>query len=214
MARRGLSLHLRPARPNGRHHESFLDAFARDPFFRPLFNEVAATARQVGRPPASRPHHHHHQHPQRPLQANVNVLETPQGFAIEAELPGIRREDIKVEVCEGDRLVIRGEKRLDQVNTTNINNNNNTTSTKVGSELKESKEVSAEAEADQHEQKQHEQGRYLTCERSYGVFERTFALPENVDASKIRASYVDGVLKVELPKAPKETPKSWAVEIN
>lgn len=189
---RGLSVHLRPR--HSHHHESFFDAFARDPFFRPLINELASTAKQVGRPavPKEGPR-------PRPLHANVNVLETQQGFAIEAEMPGIRREDIRVEVCEGDRLVIRGEKRFEGHTANNTNTNTNTN---VRGELKEAKEA---AEPQQ---------RYLTFERSYGTFERTFALPENVDASRIKASYTDGVLKVELPKAAKETPKSWTVEIN
>jgi HSP20 family protein len=191
---RGLSVHLRP-RHSHHHHESFFDAFARDPFFRPLINELASTAKQVGRPavPKEGPR-------PRPLHANVNVLETQQGFAIEAEMPGIRREDIRVEVCEGDRLVIRGEKRFEGHTT---NNNTNNTNTNVSGELKEAKEAA-----------EPQQRKYLTFERSYGTFERTFALPENVDASRIKASYTDGVLKVELPKAAKETPKSWTVEIN
>lgn len=195
---RGLSVHLRPRHSHHHHHpESFFDAFARDPFFRPLINELASTAKQVGRPavPKEGPR-------PRPLHANVNVLETQQGFAIEAELPGIRREDIRVEVCEGDRLVIRGEKRFEGHAANNTNNTTNNTTTNVSGELKEAKETTEP------------QQRYLTFERSYGTFERTFALPENVDATRIKASYTDGVLKVELPKAAKETPKSWTVEIN
>lgn len=39
-------------------------------------------------------------------------------------------------------------------------------------------------------------------ERRYGRFERTIALPPSVDADKISAHYDDGVLTLELPKAP------------
>lgn len=38
-------------------------------------------------------------------------------------------------------------------------------------------------------------------ERRYGRFERTFTLPETVDAGKIQANFRDGVLQVYLPKA-------------
>ena len=38
-------------------------------------------------------------------------------------------------------------------------------------------------------------------ERSSGGFSRAFALPERVDASQVRASLRDGVLRLELPKA-------------
>src|SRR4249919_2473147 len=37
-------------------------------------------------------------------------------------------------------------------------------------------------------------------ERTYGAFERTFALPGTVDADRIEASYADGLLTVTLPK--------------
>jgi HSP20 family protein len=40
-------------------------------------------------------------------------------------------------------------------------------------------------------------------ERFYGEFERTFALPDDVDVSKIRAESKDGVLKVHLPRLAK-----------
>jgi len=52
---------------------------------------------------------------------------------------------------------------------------------------------------------------YYCCERSYGSFSRSIALPSNVDAKKIEASYEDGVLEVSLPKAPEVKPKKIAV---
>lgn len=43
-------------------------------------------------------------------------------------------------------------------------------------------------------------------ERSYGMFQRSFSLPENLDQKGIKAGYSDGVLTVTLPKT--KTPKS------
>ena len=37
-------------------------------------------------------------------------------------------------------------------------------------------------------------------ERSYGSFSRSFRLPDNVDGSKAKASFKDGVLEVRIPK--------------
>lgn len=48
-------------------------------------------------------------------------------------------------------------------------------------------------------------------ERSYGRFTRTFQLPANVDAAKVGATFKDGVLHVEIPKA--EAAKSRRIEI-
>jgi len=53
---------------------------------------------------------------------------------------------------------------------------------------------------------------YYHCERSYGSFLRSVALPSTVDASKIDADYEDGVLEVTLPKKPEVKPKKVAVK--
>jgi len=39
-------------------------------------------------------------------------------------------------------------------------------------------------------------------ERRYGKFERSFTLPRNVDAGKIKAEYQDGVVEIHMPKGP------------
>jgi len=52
---------------------------------------------------------------------------------------------------------------------------------------------------------------YYCCERSYGSFYRSVALPSNVDAKKIGADYEDGILEVSLPKVPEVKPKKISV---
>ena len=52
---------------------------------------------------------------------------------------------------------------------------------------------------------------YYCCESSYGSFSRSIAVPSNVDAKKIEASYEDGVLEVIIPKAPEVKPKKISV---
>ena len=53
----------------------------------------------------------------------------------------------------------------------------------------------------QEERKEQKRDYYLH-ERSFGAFERSFSLPEGVDADKIEASFKKGVLTVTLPKRP------------
>jgi HSP20 family protein len=43
---------------------------------------------------------------------------------------------------------------------------------------------------------------YYYSERSYGSFSRSMDMPSDVDAKKIKASYDDGVLEINLPKTP------------
>ena len=49
-------------------------------------------------------------------------------------------------------------------------------------------------------------------ERWFGKFERTFSLPIPVEASRIRATYRDGVLLVHLPKAEGVKPKEIKIQ--
>lgn len=54
---------------------------------------------------------------------------------------------------------------------------------------------------EEKEEKEKEKDYYLH-ERSFGSFERSFALPEGVDRDKVGASFKKGVLTVTLPKTP------------
>ena len=54
---------------------------------------------------------------------------------------------------------------------------------------------------------------YHSIETSYGSFNRAFALPENVDASKINAKYDKGILELTIPKDEKKTLKQ-SIKVN
>lgn len=57
-----------------------------------------------------------------------------------------------------------------------------------------------------------EEGLFRRFERSYGPFERTFALPQNVAQDKIQARFENGVLEILIPKA--ELAKPTSISIN
>ena len=61
-----------------------------------------------------------------------------------------------------------------------------------------------------HEEKTDKKN-YHRAERAHGRFERSFRLPKDVKAEYIKASYKDGVLHVEIPKAEEVKPKEIAV---
>jgi HSP20 family protein len=48
-------------------------------------------------------------------------------------------------------------------------------------------------------------------ERSYGTFERSFALPNTVDADKISANYENGILRISIPKSERARPREIPV---
>jgi HSP20 family protein len=92
----------------------------------------------------------------------VNVEETNDHLVLTAELPGLQREDVEIEV-ENNVLTLRGRKE----------------------ETREQKE----------------EPRYHVWERQYGTFQRSFSLPRTVSSDKIGATFENGVLRVEMPKA-------------
>jgi HSP20 family protein len=54
---------------------------------------------------------------------------------------------------------------------------------------------------------------YHVSERSYGSFQRGFALPPNVDREKISAAFNKGVLTITLPKTQPTPPQQKKIEI-
>jgi HSP20 family protein len=103
----------------------------------------------------------------------VDVADTPKGYEITAELPGLDEKNIEVKVADGT-LTIKGEKK------------------------------------DEREEKKKD---YYLSERHYGSFQRSFAVPEGVDAEKIEANFKNGVLTVTLPKTPEAQSKEKKIEI-
>jgi HSP20 family protein len=53
---------------------------------------------------------------------------------------------------------------------------------------------------------------YASVERATGTFLRRFTLPETADAEAIKATHVNGVLEVSIPKRPQEQPRRISVE--
>jgi HSP20 family protein len=104
----------------------------------------------------------------------VDVQETDNEFLIKADLPDVKKEDVKVELLDG-ALTIEGERQ----------------------------------------QEKEEKGKtFHKIEREYGKFLRRFALPNEVDASRVQAEFKNGVLNVHLPKSAAAKPKAIDVKVS
>jgi HSP20 family protein len=64
-----------------------------------------------------------------------------------------------------------------------------------------------------HEREDKEGGTFRS-ERYFGKFQRSVTLPAGVDASRVKATYKDGVLSVELPKAEDAKPRHIEVSVS
>jgi HSP20 family protein len=67
--------------------------------------------------------------------------------------------------------------------------------------------ISGERKLDETVKREH----YQRLERFYGQFSRSFTLPATIDASRISASYKDGVLTIRMPQREEAKPKQIEV---
>jgi HSP20 family protein len=118
----------------------------------------------------------------------VDVSEDDREWRIEAELPGVKQDDISIQV-QNDALILRAQLRQEQ---------------EVEAEPTDGQQQGQQTKSAQ-EQPQRQQRRYYFSERRFGYFERALALPETVDEENIRAEFRDGVLMIHLPKKEQTT---------
>lgn len=135
------------------------------------------------------------------LQPVIDVSEEGNHYVIEAELPGVKKENIQVRVGDGGRsLTIEGK----VVNRRGDAHSPAASNTKPEPEPNDGSKVVVQ----QPEQTQLSTERYFTGTSS---FSRTVFLPRPIDTSGVSAKLADGVLTVKVPKA--EDPASVQVPI-
>jgi HSP20 family protein len=66
---------------------------------------------------------------------------------------------------------------------------------------------------EKQEEKEEKKKDYYLHERHFGSFERSFDVPEGVDADKIEANFKKGVLTVTLPKKPEAQKPAKKIEV-
>jgi HSP20 family protein len=104
----------------------------------------------------------------------ADISETSEEYVVKAELPEVKKEDVKVSIEDGV-LTLQGERK---------------------------------------QEKEEKGKKFHRIERSYGSFLRSFTLPSEVDANKVRAEFKDGVLSLHLPKTEKAKAKVVDVRVN
>lgn len=71
--------------------------------------------------------------------------------------------------------------------------------------------IEAKTEREDIEEKE---GRVIRRERQYGSYQRSFYLGEGVDENAIKASFKNGILKLDIPKPKKVADKSKRIAID
>jgi len=104
----------------------------------------------------------------------VDIYEIGKTIFIQAALPGVRKEDVSVEL-KNNVITLKGERLADN----NITEEN-----------------------------------YYRKEICHGTFQRSFTLKDIVRPEKIKATFKNGILEIEIPKSEQEQPKQIKVRID
>lgn len=100
----------------------------------------------------------------------LNVFRQEDDFVIITELPGIRREDVDIQI-QGNKVRISGKKDVEYPEGASLHRR----------------------------------------ERDTGSFDRTVAIPVEVDVDRVQAEYNNGVLALLLPRAERDKPKTITI---
>ena len=74
--------------------------------------------------------------------------------------------------------------------------------------------IRGERKFEAHKVEGQDKGGWHRVERSYGTFERSFALPETVNPEGVTADYKNGTLTVTLPKKEIAKPRQVKVQVS
>jgi len=111
------------------------------------------------------------------------------------ELPGLRKEDVHIDIIEGNMIVTGDRNRL-----TAIEHDNDDEMKDDGAERAEEGEILPG-----------NQSGYTVREIKRGRFRRVVPLPAGIHLEDVKASMSDGILTVTFPGKPKPVPQSIPV---
>ena len=57
------------------------------------------------------------------------------------------------------------------------------------------------------------EGNYYRRERLYGPFKRSFTIHQNIQPALIKATFKDGILRIEIPRPAEERPRQITVNV-
>ena len=148
----------------------------------------------------------------------INLSEDEKNYYIHADLPGLNKDQIKMELNEDRILTISGERKY------TYDKSNETTEKGKEEENAKENEKENEMETEQTEQTESTQKEnvnktekdnreYSIKECSYGSFSRSFTIPEDADIENVQAKMENGVLEVVFNKIEPPKPQNRTIQI-
>ena len=163
---------------------SYADHISRalaDPKYQQEYNKaaLAASKQQAQESPSSRPL-------DLLLRPTIHWNETTDGFVLTAATPGLRKDELKVELVEASGVWY----------------------------IEVAGQTAASSETPKDESQDTSNPPHPKVLRSYRSFCEKVRLPQGVDRESMRAAYEDGLLVVTMPRAKVQTSKRHKITIN
>ncbi|CEG67561.1 hypothetical protein RMATCC62417_03971 [Rhizopus microsporus] len=124
----------------------------------------------------------------------TDMVETPESFELQAELPGYDKKDIQIELADSRTLVLSGTMNRQHEASSN-------------QEQQQQQQQQVEGSSETAVSKETNTPQWWVNERVTGSFQRSFSFPVPIKADGIKANYENGVLKVTVPKSGEESKK-------
>ena len=132
----------------------------------------------------------HNTKPSATLNMQLDVKESDNAIELTADLPGVAKKDVTIEIKKGI-LTVSAERKSERTK----------------------RSIDGNKGEDKEEENAQSAVKWTRVERSYGSVSRTFQLPENIDEQNVVASMVDGVLKLHIPKVTPVEPAARSITV-
>jgi len=145
---------------------------------------------------------------------SVDLSESDKEWIVEAELPGVKPDDIDVRV-QDHHLILRAELRQEEQSPDGQGQGSQAQGGQAqGSQAQGAQARGGQTQGQPGQGQQGAQRQYHHRERRYGFFQRVFPLPENADEEHIRCEFQNGVLTLHIPKMEPANQQVRRIAIN
>jgi HSP20 family molecular chaperone IbpA len=148
-----------------------------------------------------------------------DIKETPQGYELYGELPGIEQKDVEIEFTDQQTLTVKGRTEHSFTKGTPVGSIEGPEVPGMiteggGNDAQKHKDntTTGTAVAKTDDGNKEPGHKYWVSERSVGEFSRSFSFPTPVDQDQVKASMKNGILSLLVPKLEKV--RSRKIEIS
>ena len=128
---------------------------------------------------------------------SINVSEDSNCYYLNVDLPGMTKDQVKMEFNENESLLTISGERMP--NNDHLQNNNEEESSCSTSNQNDVTETETETNTTEECNR-----KYSLRESYYGKFERTFKIPKDADFNSIQATMENGLLRITISKTEKQ----------